>query len=280
MRHLNRLLVVASLSAACGGPEAGSVAQPAADVLIVLHPYFRDLRTVRVGLDRDTLTLLLDTGGGATLITPTVAARLGCRPFGRDVASRMDGERVVFQRCDSLTVDLAGWKRRLAPVGVFDVNALLPSELPRLDGVLALDVFDENVLTIDWPARRLTVHAASTSAAALAANGIPLRAATGDNGRTLTVLAEVGSRRGALWLLIDSGNLRGTLIDAHIPRESLLVFASDSTVPLRVGPRAPYSDSAHVGDFIIDGALGTTFLERGPVALDLRRLTPGVRTKP
>lgn len=272
MRAALRLPLVLPLLLACGDREASPVAQPAADVHIALQPYFRELRTVRVAQGDDTLTLLFDTGGGATLVTPAVAARVGCRPHGRDVGFRMTGERVVFQRCDSLTIALAGWTRELAPVAVFDVNALLPPELPPLDGVLALDAFRGQVVTIDWPGRQLVVHAAATGAEALAAHGIPLREATGENGRTLTVLAEVGGPRGALWLLLDSGNLRGTLLDAHVPRDALLELAPDSSVMLRVGRRAPYRDTAQVDELIVDGVLGTDFLMRGRVALDLRRL--------
>lgn len=88
-------------------------------------------------LGGDTLTLLFDSGGGATLITPSLALRLGCHAYGRDVGHRMTGESVEFQQCDSLTLTFSGWQRRFTPVAVFDVNALLPAELPRLDGVLA-----------------------------------------------------------------------------------------------------------------------------------------------
>ena len=263
-----RLLVL--LLAACGGGDAGPQAQSGADVTIQLDPYFRDLRVVRATLNRDTLTLLVDTGGGATLLTPAAARRIGCRPYGRDIGHRMTGEPVEFQRCDSVSVELSGWLRRFAPVAVFDVNRLLPEELPRVDGVLALDAFRGQVVTIDWPARRLTVHAPSTSDRALDADGVPIRMATGESGRMLTVFARVAGTRGALWFLLDGGNLRGTLVDAHLRRDSLLLPGPDSLVELRVGGRAPIRVPVQAGSLILDGVLGTDYLQRGPVALDLR----------
>jgi hypothetical protein len=267
-------LLVFLLLAGCGGRETTQAAQPAADITIPLDPYFRELRTVRAILDRDTLTLLLDTGGGATLLTPEVAQRIGCRPYGRDVGHRMTGEPVEFQRCDSVSLVLSGWIRRVAPVAVFDVNSLLPPELPRVDGVLSLDGFRGQVLTLDWPARRLVVHARHTSAGSLEADGLPIRPATGESGRMLTAFVEVAGRRGSLWFLLDSGNLRGTLIDAHLRRDSLLIPGPDSLTELRVGRRAPIRVPVEVGTFIIDGVLGTEYLQRGAVTLDLRRITP------
>jgi hypothetical protein len=254
--------------------DASPSIQPKADVSIALTRYFRDLRTVRAQLGADTLTLLLDTGGGATLLTPSVAQRIGCRPYGRDIGYRMTGEPVAFQRCDSLTLRLSSWSRHFAPVAVFDVNALLPPELPRLDGVLALDAFRGQVLTVDWPGDRLIVHAPSSSAAALQSAGVPIRPATGESGRMLTAVARVAGRGGPLWFLIDSGDLQGTLIDSLVQQDSLLIPGPDTLVTLRVGTRAPVRVGVLLRRLILDGVLGTDFLLRGPVALDLRGVTP------
>jgi hypothetical protein len=264
------LLVFPILLAGCGARSAQPTAQPDRDVTIALNPYLRELRTVRATVNRDTLVLLFDTGGGATLITPAVAGRIGCRPYGRDAGYRMTGEPVEFQRCDSLALGFAGWSRRLAPIAVFDVNALLPAELPRVDGVLALDAFRGQVLTIDWPGQRLIVHTAQSSARALDAAGLPIRLATGETGRMLTAFVQVGGRRGDLWFLLDSGDLQGTLLDSHLQRDSLLVIRSDSLPELRVGMRAAIQVPVQLGRFIVDGVLGTDYLRLGPVALDLR----------
>ncbi len=108
---------------------------------------------------------------------------------GRDVGHRMSGEQVEFQRCDSLTIGRDSWQHRLAPVGVYDVNALLPKELPHLDGVLALDAFRGEVVTIDLAENRITVHATAGAANAIAQDGVPVRIGTGETGRMLTAYA-------------------------------------------------------------------------------------------
>ena len=77
---MNRLLLGAlsgiAMIACRQTPESGSGRDgpiETADVTIELHPYFRDLRVVHARVGGDTLRLLLDTGGGATLITPQLS---------------------------------------------------------------------------------------------------------------------------------------------------------------------------------------------------------------
>lgn len=238
--------------------------------VIALHPYFRALRTVRAVRGADTLTLLFDTGGGATLIGPALAASVGCNPYGRQVGHRMSGEPVEFRACDSISLALDGWAVRQAPVAVFDVNALLPPPLPKLDGVLSLDAFRGEVITIDWPGSRIVVHTTAEAEQALAGSGLPVRVATGDNGGTLTALVPVVGRRGPLWFLLDSGNILGTLVAPHVIGDSLLTLRADSTVDLIVGARAAQRAPVMVRSINLDGVLGTAYLLRGPVTLDLR----------
>jgi hypothetical protein len=246
----------------------------ATDVAIPLHAYFRDLRVVRARVGSDTLTLLLDTGGGATLITPEVARQQGCVPHGEDVGHRMTGERVVFARCDSLRVTLGSWSVSLAPVAVFDLNALLPKELPSLDGVVALDAFRGNVITLDWTAGSLTIRGSVTADSVNASNGVAARLATGESGRFLTALVRVEGTREPLWFLLDSGNLRGTLVATSVLQDSLLPLQGRREALLTVGGRSPVRLSFTAADLILDGALGTDYFLRGPVTLDLRDAHP------
>ena len=263
-------LALGALSVACqrGADVSGSGASRA--YVLTLHPYFRDLRTVHAVRGTDTLTLLVDTGAGATLISPELAASIGCRPYGRQVGHRMSGEAVEFQACDSIGFVIDGWAVRHAPVAVFDVNALLPGELPRLDGVLSLESFRSQVITVDWPRSRIEVHGAAGADSALAKHGVPLRVATGDNGGTVTALTPVEGRRGPLWFLFDSGNIRGTLVDPHVLRDSQLTMGADSMADLVIGGRGSVRMSMTVTPINVDGALGTAYMQRGMVTLDLR----------
>ena len=233
---------------------------------------FRELRTVSVAIDGREHALLFDTGGGRTLVAPAVAERIGCQPSGRDVGYRMSGEPVVFQNCDRLEARMGAYPLRLAPVAVFDVGALLPKELPPLDGVLALDAFRGQVVSLDWAASLVTVHSSTEAAAALRDHGVPSRFATGENGASLTALLPVPAMRGPnLWFLLDSGNIRGTLVAPHVRNERALAFPSDSTASIGIGAGAPRAHDVSITDINYDGVLGTAFLRSTIVTLDLRR---------
>jgi hypothetical protein len=277
MRQLVGCAVVVMASAACrqtGDSASQVVTAGARDVVIPLHPYFRDLRVVRALAGTDTLTLLLDTGGGTTLITPQVAARRDCVPHGLDVGHRMTGEPVAFARCDSLRITSGAWSVNLVPVAVFDVSALLPKELPALDGVLSLDAFRGHVVTVDWPAGSLTIRGSATEDSAVADNGVTARLATGESGRFLTALLRVEGSREPLWFLLDSGNLRGTLVAMTVLRDSLLRRSGPKEAMLAIGGRRPIRFTFTAANLVLDGALGTDYLERGPVTLDLRSVRP------
>jgi hypothetical protein len=267
------VLLLAMSAAACSvGSDRASPPGEArsSQATLTLQPYFRELKTVRIRAGQTFLTMLFDTGGGATLVTPDVAGRLGCRPFGRDVGHRMSGEQVEFRQCEAFDLSAGDWRRPAAPVGVLDVNALLPPELPRLDGVVALDAFNGEVVTLDWPAGLVTVHARDVADTALRQHGLPVRIATGDNGRFFSAFVPVAATRGHLWFLLDSGNIAGTLVAQHVVREGLLTTGSGGDMSLSVGPRPAFAARAATADLVIDGALGTAFLMRGAAALDLR----------
>jgi Aspartyl protease len=233
---------------------------------IALHPYFRGLRTVRAVVGDTAVDLLVDTGGGATLISPQLAASIGCRPFGRLVGHRMSSERVEFRLCEETELRIGDWVVSRRPVAVYDVNALLPAELPQLGGVLALDAFEGTVVTIDWAAGSIVVREVPAEGAA---GALPLRFGTGEQGGTLVGLLPVSGSRGSLWFLLDSGDIRGTLVGAHVTRDSLLGI-EDGRVSIRIPGRSPWTTSAGVPALDLDGVLGTSFLESRPVTLDLR----------
>jgi hypothetical protein len=264
------LVAMACLAGGCGTVEAPVASPGAATAVLDLRPYFRELKTIRVSAAGRTLLMLFDTGGGATLITPDVARQIGCTPYGQDVGHRMTGEAVAFQRCESLTLSSGTWQRRIEPVGVFDIGRLLPPELPKLDGVLALDAFEGEVVTLDWTAGSLMVHGQADAPAALKRAGVPVRIATGDSGRFYSALLPVAGSRGSLWFLLDSGNIRGTLVARHIARDGRLNIAENGDAGLVIGGRPAVSLRTEAADLDVDGALGTAYLLLGPVTLDLR----------
>lgn len=109
-----------------------------------------------------------------------------------------------------------------------------------------------------------------TADSAVAANGVAARLATGESGRFLTALVRVEGTREPLWFLLDSGNLRGTLVATFVLRDSLLPLRGSQEALMTVGGRSPGRFSFTAADLILEGALGTDYFLSGPLTLDLR----------
>ena len=91
--------------------------------VVPLSPWAGPLRSVTVTVDGTAHRFIFDTGGGTTMITPEVAASVGCTPYGRTIGFRMSGERVEFTYCDNVALRLGEVALARAPVGVFDLKA-------------------------------------------------------------------------------------------------------------------------------------------------------------
>lgn len=234
--------------------------------------YFRGMRTVSVEIGKYPFTFLVDTGGGTTMITPEACQILGLEPYGLDKGHRMSGELVEIRRYEQLEIGIGDWNAVIAPIGVFDLNRLLPRELPALDGILALDAFRGHVITLDWPMGEIRVHAGEQDPEenATAVSAVPYRVASGESGRFFTVLLPVQARRGLLWFLLDSGNIRGTLVAQFVVDEKLLDIDPDLNCELIIPNLPSIRLAVEKVDLIVDGALGTHFLSQGSVTLDLR----------
>ena len=269
MMTSRRLLIASAVAVAVSLAACAPPLSHAPDATLAMEPFFRELRVVRVQSSAGPLTLLFDTGGGASAITPEVARRMTCAPTGRDVGHRMSGERVEFRQCERLDLNVGGWRTTLSPVAVFDVNALLPAELGTLDGVLALDAFRGRVLTLDWSHNTVRV----SDRVDATEHVVPYRVATGDSGRYFAALLPVEANGSRLWFLLDSGNIAGTLVATH--SAELLKVSPTGTASLQVGGRRPITLPTTSSEIILDGALGTSYLmSAGALTLDLRGAMP------
>lgn len=248
--------------------------RPRAPVVVELVPYASRLVTVRAIAGIDTLRLLFDTGGGRTLLAPDVAHRLGCIPSGHVMGFRMTGERVEFTQCPGATLTIGQLSVRHAPIGVFDLMALLPAGLPRLDGVLSLETFAGQTITLNLLCRRLIVESpASARERTRGMRPIAMRIATGPSGAELTAFLRVDATPIPLWLEFDSGNLGYVLLSPESARALGMgtITGRDSaiTTQLAVSGLEARSTRAGVSDLIHDGALSAEFISQGEFTLDL-----------
>ena len=80
----------------------------------------------------------------------------------------------------------------------------------------------------------------------------------------------VAAGKDRLWFLLDSGDIRGTLLVRHVVRDQFLTLTAESTVMLGIGDSAPEPLSVIVDDINVDGVLGTDYLQAHVITLDLR----------
>lgn len=255
MRTLMLGAIVGLAYPAGAGAESGPARVP-------LQPYLGRLLTVSALLGREKVTLLFDTGGGQTLITPRVASRIGCTPRGRSVGLRMSGERVEFQQCEAPALLIGGRRLAGSQIAVWDVMAVLPKEVPQLDGVLALDSLVDQPFTLDLSARTLTLESERSLERQVATmSRLRARVATGLSGADLTVFV-----RGALdrpgWFLFDSANLDVVLAARHMLEHGPTPASPSSVAPLSLDGLPTREVPVSVRDIVHDGALSEEYLRQ------------------
>jgi hypothetical protein len=259
-----------AISTGCAG-TAVREGHRASPVVLTLDPYAGRLRTAVATVNGERLTLLFDTGGGQTLVTPPVAERIGCRADGVSTGFRMSGERVKFGQCGRVELGLGDATYVLPSLAVFDLGALLPADLPRLDGLLALDALTETPFTLELGANRLTLETASSLRSRIAgASPVEMRVATGVDGGSAIVFLGVRSSSGQyLWLELDSGNLATVLLATHVRVDSGTSAAAGGEAQLTLGAITTAPLAYERRDLIVDGALNAEFLERYAVTVDM-----------
>lgn len=266
-----RIAAAFAVLALVAGPAAAGepASAPLGDLLGVL-------RTVEVRIGDQDATMILDTGGGVTVVTPDLAARVGCTPWGQLSGFRLTGERLTMTRCDNVAVGVASRDLGAKNLGVFDLAALLPPEAGRIDGILSLDVLERTPFTLELgEAARLTLETPD-GLAARAAEGveIPIRLHRQAGGASLTVMARVPTASGDLWMQLDAGSDAPLLI----PPTSATALGLDPAQPRQTstltltgagGGEVSHPVQLRVRDMIIDGNVGIPVLRNWIMTFDL-----------
>jgi len=260
------LRVLAALLASCASARAAAPAH------FPLEPY-RKIRSVHAVVAGHAATMLFDTGGGLTMISPSLAVKIGCRPWGRLTGYRMTGERIDVQQCNDVDIALGAYRVRAPVVGVLDLNEFLPPGAAPVDGAIALDVFDGHAMTIDLGRNEVTVETPeSLRARTRSACEGKLRIERQLQGAALDVHVAAATPRGPIWLQLDSGNGGALLVSKMVAPLVGLDPTKQAPQPgkLALAGGIDVAGDFATPDFIIDGNLGMPFLSRWVLTLDLR----------
>ncbi|UYQ91541.1 retropepsin-like domain-containing protein [Chitinophaga horti] len=238
---------------------------------IRLFKYAGNLKQVRVTIAGRTCHLLFDSGGGFTLLSPELAAQAGKTPYGQMSGFRMSGEKINYQRIDSITIAIGKLDLFHPEMGVWDLMSILPDGLPKIDGVLSLKSFEGRVVELDLGKDMLILHDEAPRPGNQSAwQSISARFATGNEGNELTIFLNILRNNRNYWFLFDSGNIGAPLLSSATVNEWRL--PADST-GLYVTDLAPLAKqvSCEKRDILYDGALNFGIISQRRFLLDLRK---------
>lgn len=271
-----RLAAVSILVLSAGASQAQE------PVVLKLEQYRKSV-AARVEVAGKPRLMLFDTGGGHTIISAQLAKDLGCVPFGKLVGFRMMGDRLDTPRCDDVGIDWGGRQLVAKVTGVFDVTGLVAAGAEPIDGLLALKLFDGDVVTLDFAGLTVTIETPESLVRRIhGATPVPVHLARESGGRALAAYLEVPTPRGPLAFELDSGN-GGTILVAKDYAEALgLDPASEGPQEgaFKVADGIEAKGIVFTPDMIIDGNLGMPFLKDYLVTLDLANERAWLRRNP
>ena len=247
-------------------------AAQAADPTVLKMEQFRRSVAVRAEIGGKERLFQFDTGGGSSFISPEIAKELGCERGARLVGYRMTGEKLESPRCDDVAVKIGGHDFTIPVAGVYQVGEFNAKGV-KVDGLLALDVFEGKTITIDFAGLELIVETPESAAKRIAgATELPARLVREAGGYGLTVDAQVPSKVGHLGFELDSGN-GGTILIAK-PYAATFGFDPDKGPQqgrFSVGKGIVAEGMIFPAGITLDGNLGMPFLKNYLVTLDLDR---------
>ena len=119
---------------------------------------------MEVKINNKPFDFLFDTGGGETFISPQLASVMGKQVYGSATGYRMNGEQIKYRKCDAVSITIGNIALSHSTVGVWDLMAILPKELPPLYGVLSLKSFSNKIITLDLTSDLLIIETAASYA--------------------------------------------------------------------------------------------------------------------
>lgn len=250
-----------------GAAEAAPVVQ-----VIPLQTATGGVQTIEASIDGKRGTFLFDSGFGVSAVTPVMAKRINCRPWGRITGFRAIGERVDSKQCQPVVLDINGFVTGLPTVTLIDLQQYMPPKSPEYAGAVGLDAFADKIVTLRTRANQIVVETRNSMRSRIShATAIPVRLVREAQGASLTVFAGVQTAAGMLWMELDTGNTGPTMVAKHA---SALVgldpgqpHGQSLSMPLAKG--IVVTGAVQVLDVIIDGNIGHDFLEKWDVTLDL-----------
>lgn len=239
-----------------------------------LRKYAGNLKQITISIEGKSYQFLFDTGGGETFISPAICSNLKKAPHGKQIGFRMNGERIHYQKCDSVTFELGPTEIFHSTVGVWDVMSILPKELPKIDGIISLKSFQNKIICLDLTKNLIMVETnKSSNKKTKKMTLLTSRFANGLTGNELNVFVGAKHKNVLYWFLFDSGNLDSfiyspvTAYEWGIQSDSVSAGKRYKT-DLELGAGSSEMEIV-TKDIIYDGSLNYDFISKNIYLIDM-----------
>ena len=261
------MIFVPMLSQVSAVPRQGDKPQ-----VIKLERFRKALWKVHVTVKGKPGDFLLDTGGGATLLTEEFAKGIDCKFWGRTTGYNMFGKRKDGPHCDDVQIKAGDVALTPVAIGTIDFGDQFAGDKTP-DGLLSLDAFDGKLITLDQKAGTLTIETAQTlSGRTKTMKELPVRLVRDCSARCLNAFVGVPTPQGMTWLILDSGAGGVSLIS----KDHAEIFGLDPKIKqqrlkFEAAPGVPVDSPVLLTDMIMDGNLGQPFMSQYVMTFDLAR---------
>jgi predicted aspartyl protease len=255
-------------------------AAPAAPTTLQLEPYQGHQYAIRATLHGTPQKFLFDTGEGITMISPALASKIGCNPWGNVTGFTMLGQRLDTPRCDNISFAFPSITEKAPETIIYDLGIIAGKDAPPLDGSIGLDIFAGQAITIKLASYQLIMETPETLAERQRQGvEIPMRLVRDAEGAALSVDLAVDTPNGPAWMELDTGNTGPTIFVSktiapllHLnPATTTAKDAPQQKVTLTLAHKITWSGEARVfPNMIMDGNIGTQFLKSWTITLDLK----------
>jgi hypothetical protein len=120
---------------------------------------------------RITQNFIFDTGIGVNLISKSICEQIHCKVEGEYSGKRMSGQEIHTPMSSVNSLSVAGHELKNVPVGVFDIEAMIPGS--SIGGFLSLGFFKSLPYSVDYKKQIITFEN-SASLAKIRTEGTPV----------------------------------------------------------------------------------------------------------
>jgi hypothetical protein len=187
--------------------------------------------TVSVNIGGKNYTFFFDSGAAVTSISPSIAKAIGCEPYGQLTGYDAGGGVHKMTRCDDVEMNVGGFSTKI-DVTVSDPMIYFPPKTPQIDGIISLQTFEDQIITMDLIGNNLFIET-DKSFKKRTADMKPLKSRLSRelSGYGVDIFLAVNSPKGKVWMLLDTGNTNKLLLAPHAQEQLGIVLdkSSDKT---------------------------------------------------